>query len=247
MHMAKHGAALAFLLLGLCGCTTIVQTNPPRTAMEEMLISTATDRAAAKLAPDIPAGAKVFVDNTNFEGTDSKYAIASIRSHLLARGLHLVDDKKAADVIIETRAGALSTDRKSFMIGIPSFNVPIPLASSPLPFPEIALYGSDEQKGVAKFAITGYDTKKGTLVTLVEPQYGFSHSTKKTVLVFISWTDSDYIPEDAEKEKIQKSDDPDKSAAPHMEVNGNGYSAAPATPATSTPPPATSGFSSFFR
>lgn len=46
------------------------------------------------------------------------------------------------------------------MIGIPQFNLPIPLSSAPLTFPEIALYGSQEQKGVAKIAATGYDAKK---------------------------------------------------------------------------------------
>ena len=213
----------------------MVQSNPVRTATEEMLISTAADRAAEKLAPQIPSNKTVFVDNTNFEGTDSKYAIASIRSHFIQRGIHLVDDKKTADIVLETRAGALSTDRKSFMIGIPQFNLPIPLASAPLTFPEIALYGKDEQKGVAKLAYVAYDAKKSALVAIEEPKYGFSHNTKKTVLVLISWTDSDYIPENAEKEKVMRNDDPEKEAKPHMEVNENGYSPPTSSPASPSP------------
>lgn len=64
--MKSCGAVLAFILL-FGGCTTVVQTNPQRTAMEEMLLSTAAaDRAAEKLTPQIPENAQLFVDNTNF-------------------------------------------------------------------------------------------------------------------------------------------------------------------------------------
>jgi len=237
--MRKFAAALVLSALSLSACTTQVESNPSRTATEEMLISTAADRAAVKLALLVPANATVFIDSTNFEGTDGKYAIASIRSHLLERGLHLLDDRKKADIIVETRSGALSTDRKSFMVGIPQFNVPVPFASSPLPFPEIALYGKEDQKAVAKFAVTAYAVKNGALVDAQEPQYGFSHKTKKTVLLFFSWTDSDYIPENADKES-----EGDHSAAPrskaHVEMNKDGYAppigmSAPPSP-TTTPP-----------
>jgi len=223
--MIRQKAILVLMLAVLGGCTTNVQTDPSRTATEELLLSTASERAAAKLAPEIAPGAKVFLDNSNFEGTDSKYAIASIRSRMLQRGAKLVDDKKSADVVIETRAGALSTNRKTFMIGIPQFNIPIPLATAPLTFPEIALYGKQEQKAIAKFAITGYDAKKGTLVTAQDPQYGFSHNTKKTVFLFVSWTDSDYLPENAEKEETDQKASAEKEAL-HLGINGNGYDAA---------------------
>lgn len=240
----KHRILSASLLMALASCTTNVQTNPARTATEELLISTAAERAAAKLALDIPENANVFVDNSNFEGTDSKYAIASIRTSLLTHNIRLVDDRKNADVIIETRAGALSTDRKSFLIGIPQFNIPIPLASGTLPFPEIALYGKDEQNGVAKFGVTGYDAKKGTLVSTQDPQYGFSHNIKKTVLLFISWTDSDYLPAGADTDKTTD-EDPSKKSRPHIEINGNGYAPAVSAPAAAPAAPAAATLPSF--
>lgn len=235
--MLKYPALSALALLTLSNCTTIVQTNPARTATEEMLISTASDRAAAKLAPDIPKGKKVFVDNTNFEGTDSKYAIASIRSHLIEQGIHLVDDKKTADVIIETRAGALSTDRSTFIIGIPQFNLPIPLASAPLAFPEIAIYGKDEQNGVAKFAYVAYDAKSSALVAIQEPQYGFAHNIRKTVLLFFSWLDTDYMPNDAANEEEKNVNDKSEQDKLHLTLTPNSYSPAPAAiPAAHTIP-----------
>jgi hypothetical protein len=163
--------------------------------MEQLLISTAAERAAEKLALATPAHSRVFVESANFEGTDSKYAIGTIRTTLLKQGMHLVDDKKTADIIIEPRAGALSIDRDNFLIGIPEFSVPIPLSSTPVTIPQIALYATDEQKGTAKFAITSYDTKAGSLVAAQDPQYGFSYNTKTTVLIFISWTSDDVLPD----------------------------------------------------
>jgi hypothetical protein len=216
-------------LLALAACTTTVDTNPPRSAMEELLITTAADRAVDELAAQIPKKSKVFVDSGNFDAVnaaDAKYAIASIHARLLKQGAHLVGDKKDAQTVVEVRSGALSTDQKSFLIGIPQFNVPIPLAGSPLTFPEIALYKSADQKGVAKFGIIDYDAKTGTLIASQEPQYGFAHNIMKTLLIFFTWRDNDVYPEDVVKQdekkigffSIDKSDLPG-NAAPQPAAN----------------------------
>jgi hypothetical protein len=212
-------------LLALTSCTTEVDTNPPRSAMEELLISTAADRAADQLAVQIPKNSKVFVDSGNFAGTDakdmdSKYAVAAIHASLLKQGAHLVGDKKDAQTIVEVRSGALSTDQKSFLIGIPQFNIPIPLATGALTIPEIALYKDADQKGVAKFGIVSYDAKTGTLIASQNPQYGFAHNVARTLLIFFSWRDNDVYPDDVEKRdekrvgffSLDKSDVPGETA-----------------------------------
>jgi hypothetical protein len=213
-----HRSLLLFvLLLSLADCTTANETNPPRSATEQLLISTAADRAAEKLALTIPPKTPVFIDGATFEGTDSKYAMGAIRASMLKQGVYFVDDRKKAKTIIEVRAGALSTDKKSFLVGIPSFNIPVPFASTGVGFPEIALYKSDEQKGVAKFAFIGYDNKTGKPVQIEDPQYGFSHVDKQTVLIFVNWTDNDTLPEENKDYLSQKTDKVEqsvKSAAP---------------------------------
>jgi len=188
---------LVLLLLLVATCTTTKQSSPPRTATEELLISTAADRAAAKLALQIPKNAKVFVDASNFDGTDSKYAIGAIRGSLLQHGLVLADDKKTADVIIEIRAGALSIDQKQMLIGIPSFTVPVPFASTGLTTPTIAFYETDTQKGVAKFAANAYNDKGFALSKpTADMEYGLSHDTKHILLIFFSWENNDAVPQD---------------------------------------------------
>lgn len=186
-------AVLGALLLG--GCSTVRDTQPPRTATEEMLISAAADRAAETLRPHFAPGAKVFIDAQYFEGTDTKYTISAIRDRLARDGAHIVDDRKTADMVVELRSGAQSIDQNSLLIGIPSLNLPIPLTGQ-IQTPEIALFKRARQVGVAKLAATGYDAKSGLYAVTLGPDYGFSHLTDWTVLFFFSWKTEDYLPPD---------------------------------------------------
>src|SRR5215472_1596538 len=70
-------AAFACLLL-LTACNLTRESNPPRAATEELLISTAVDRAVEGLKLDIPKDTSVYLDTSDFEGTDSKYAVSDI-------------------------------------------------------------------------------------------------------------------------------------------------------------------------
>jgi hypothetical protein len=180
-------AALA--AMSFSGCTTARQTDPARTATEQLLISTAADRAAASIVLNLGYDRKCFLDATNFEGLDGKYAIAAIRSSLLKKGTRFVGDKKDADTIVEIRSGALSIDKHDTLVGVPSVEIPIPLAGD-LGTPEIALYKSEEQEGIAKFAATAYDAKDGRFLGESTPPLGRS-SIKRQVLLVVSWIEDD--------------------------------------------------------
>ncbi len=96
-----------------------------------------------------------------------------------------------AQAVVELRAGALSIDQTETLIGIKSFDVPIPLTSSPLKLPEVALYKKTERKGVAKFAATSYSTADGKLIDSSNPELGYSHKREYSVLLFFSWRTND--------------------------------------------------------
>jgi hypothetical protein len=202
MHRFWTVALTALLAALLPGCVTERETDPPRTATEQLLISTAADRAAESLILDLGPQRKAFLDATNFEGLDGKYAIAAIRSSLLKKGTRFVGDKKDADTIVEIRAGALSIDKHDMLVGIPSVDIPIPLAGQ-FGTPEIALYKSEEQEGVAKFAATAYDAKDGRFLSESTPPLGRSQ-IKKRVLLVVSWTEDD-VHGKATKPETQKS------------------------------------------
>lgn len=190
-------AALILLLpFALAACSTVRETEPDHTATEQLLFSTAADRAAAKLSLTVPDGAKVFVDGGATDGsTQAKYLLSAIRDQILRKGGLLVDDKKQADMAVEPRIGAMSIDHNKTLYGIPDYGIPVPLAG-PLKTPEIAFYKRETQQGVIKLAVTSYNPKTGALIQSVDPVYGYAHTTERAVLIFFYWTRNDLMPDD---------------------------------------------------
>jgi hypothetical protein len=152
-------AALAALTLLLAnGCTTMRQTDPARTATEQLLLSTAADRAVEDVALSQFANKKIFLDTAYFDSYDAKYAIGAIRDALSRAGALLMPDSKASEITIEARSGALSTDDRTYLLGLPPLGIPIPLAGT-VTTPEVALYKSSKQYSTAKFVLLAYATQ----------------------------------------------------------------------------------------
>jgi len=187
--------ALILAMLALGACTTVRESSPQRTATEQLLISTAVDRAIAQVNLRIPAGTKVFVESEQLEGSDGKYAAGEMRDRLLRNGASLVNDKGKADAVVEVRAGALSIDDRQTLVGIDTFDAPIPFAGQAAKIPQIALYKDRERQGVAKIAAFGYSTSDGKLIDATDPRFGYSHQYERTVLFFFTWRTSD-LPEE---------------------------------------------------
>lgn len=189
--MASKCALFLCIGLILCGCTDIRATSPQRSAEEELLISTAADKAAYKLAQQLPPNISAFVDASHFNAEDSQYAIAAINDQLLRRGIRLADDRAHADTIIEIRTGALSTDEKSTLLGIPPLTLPFFPVGNFLAIPGVPIFRHGEYTGVAKFAATVYDPKTGRLVVSTDPQMGFSSESDWVVLFVFAWSNRD--------------------------------------------------------
>ena len=190
--------AMVLVLWALGGCAVERATSPARTATEELLISSAADRAAEKLAEQIPPGLKVLLGTTSVASIDERYATAAIRDRFMRRGVILVDDKASADMVIEVRTGALSTDERSFYLGTPPIQLPaVPgVAATGIPVPSLSVFKRNQTKATAKFEAIGYDTKTGELVVATKPQYGHSEKVDWTLLFLLSWSDADYFETD---------------------------------------------------
>lgn len=198
-----HRAFFALITLAMFGgCSTTRETSPARTASEQLLISTAADEAASRLVLPIAKGTSVFVDAANFDGVDAKYAIAAIREQFLKQGARLMPERGKAEMVVELRAGALSSDENEFLIGIPDFNVPVPLAG-PVTTPEIALFKRGEKRGVAKFVATAYKAESGDYIGSTEAQFGTSYQREWKVLFFFSWKRDDIIPDEQRQKNFQ--------------------------------------------
>jgi hypothetical protein len=182
----KFAGILAILLL--TGCTAYRTTSPKGSAEQELLIATAADRAADALAAQIPAGLTAWLDSSGLSHRDHAYAIAAIQDALLRRGIRLAADRASADAVILPRAGMLSTDERSTLLGLPA--LPLPLAPGVV-MPALSLFSQSKADGSAKFAASVYDAKSGKLIVSTDPAFGFSHNESGTVLFVFTWRKND--------------------------------------------------------
>jgi hypothetical protein len=204
--MSRARIALLVLPALLSACSSVRETQPPRTADEQLLISSAVDYALEGLDLGIPPGTRIWVDAANFDGYDEKYAVGAIRDHLLRSGGRLVADRAAADTVVEIRAGALSTNSGNMLIGIPSLALPVPLVGN-MQTPELSLLKRAEDEGVAKIGLTAYDAKTGTLAPYspADPAYGYATNRRWATLSLIEWTEDDALPEAAAEARDRSS------------------------------------------
>lgn len=199
-------SVLTMALLGglIAACSDLRESEPGRTATEQLMFSTAIERVFDNLAIQIPPGTKVFVDARYVQGTDSLYLVATLRDRILRQGGYLVTTRSEADLVFEPRVGALSIDRRTTLVGIPSFPIPIPLTGE-FQFPELALFKEDRQQGVVKLALTSYDARTGELYSSLAPAYGFSQSTDWVLLLLVDWHDNDLMPSPQNDEWVGES------------------------------------------
>ena len=173
---------LLFLLLAPLagGCATIRTTDPPRTATEQFLLTTAAARAIEQLSVDTLRDRVVFVDTTFLTAAiqppqEYSFAIGELRARLLEAGVRLAAKREEAQIILEARSGGIGIDRLEFLLGIPSSA--IPGASSvtggvPVAVPELALLKSTRQSGFASIGFVAYWADSGEVVATSGPFVG---------------------------------------------------------------------------
>jgi hypothetical protein len=192
--------------LWVSGCAQTNLTNPARSATEQLLLSTAADRAMQATNLSIFDGKAVYLDATYFDSYDSKNALGTIRDALSRAGARMAASPTNSDIIVEARSGALSIDEADSLIGLPSTGLPIPLAGV-LNIPEIALYKSQKQYSYAKFALLAYDAKSRAHYFSSGSMLGRSHNYYYKFLGFITYTSTD-VPEKKKPKHHRKSESP---------------------------------------
>src|SRR3546814_13348958 len=105
-------AAVAIIATVATGCSSVRRTTPERTATEQILLSRAVDRALERLEISLPPGTTVYMDPSRFEAYDRGYAISALRDRLLVSGVHMVDVRDDAEVVVEIRSGALRSEER---------------------------------------------------------------------------------------------------------------------------------------
>ncbi len=131
------------------GCASRHVTNTPRSAIEQLLLSGAVDRALEKFSLPELSGKKLFVDFTNLKAYDAEYIKVATRARMAELGAVLVDKAEQADLVAEVCSGGLGIEYKNSVVGMPALPVP----NSPLPLPAVPLHRKTEQTGIVKLLI----------------------------------------------------------------------------------------------
>lgn len=147
------------------GCGTTKWSDTARTATEQLLISTAVDRAIDNMDFKPLAGKFVYMDPQYLDCTDRNYVISTLRQHMLSEGCVLMPDAASADYVVEVRSGGVGTDHHDVLVGVPAISLGGGLVPGvPSAIPEIPFAKTTAQKGVAKIACFAYNRETGQAI-----------------------------------------------------------------------------------
>ncbi len=161
------GVAACALLGGIAnfvgGCTAARVTDPERTATEQFLLSQSAVEAVSKLTFDPLRGRRVWIDTQYFAAADAPFVLGQLRAKMLVDGVRLMEEREAAQVVVEVRSGGVGIDREGFLIGIP-----------PVVGYELSIFRNLQQHGIAEVAYVAYWRETGEVVAASGPFIGRS-------------------------------------------------------------------------
>jgi hypothetical protein len=181
------------LLLVLGGCNTRRITHTARSGVEEMLLSSAIDKALTKYEPTDINNKKIYIDSSNlFTIKDTGingYMIGMLRSCLGSKGAIIVEKKEKAEIVLEIYNGTVGTDYDDIFVGIPPIGIPIIFAGT-LMSPRITFYEKSIQTGTCKILINLYNIKSDKQIITMQNVLGQTYFTKHALFGF-SWKYTD--------------------------------------------------------
>lgn len=183
----RQAAVLILAGLTLTACASTTETNPGRTATEQLLLARASDRAVEGLILPLPAGSSIHVDETYFQGEGARYAISAIRAALSDAGFRLARTKDDADAVFEVRAGALSLEQMRRVFGIPEMRVPINENLNVVSLPELSVYSQRDRVGVAEFSGFLYEANTGAPLGAILPMIGSYRIRSHKAMMMVTW------------------------------------------------------------
>jgi hypothetical protein len=179
--------ALMFCLL-VSGCSLASQLTPPQPAgVTQQLMIRSLERALAQLDLGKLRGPGVSVDvfvqfvQSGNQAFVKEFVIAWLQAH----GVRTVSE--SPEIKVKVFASVYGTDSDHTLIGIPSFQAPV----VNVPFPEIALFKWERNRGQAELRLYEFEGKTGTPLGMQAPGIGRAKYDNFTVLLIIGFTVSD--------------------------------------------------------
>jgi hypothetical protein len=182
-------AALCALLHIASGCAFSRRVQTPRSSWEQILATTAIDRALEQVEWPEVDDKSVFVEvGPPGDVLDDLYLQRSIEIILADRGAQIARNAESAEYLLKCLVGAIGLDISGRFLGVQGTKGGILL---PFRFPDIALYQNTLRRGVAKTEIYLVDLKANEVVHHSGPVEGMTYRRSKTYFFFFGSADSD--------------------------------------------------------
>lgn len=152
------------LVVTAAGCGSTKVTGTARTGTEQLLLTSAWDRALSRVDFSALTGVPVYLDTTHVTAVDQGWVVSSLRQAMLTQGVLIRAKPEQAQYIVEAAVGAYGTDEDSFLVGIPQTTVPNVMPGVPSgTIPEVTLAKRSRQQAVAKLSLFAYDRASGQI------------------------------------------------------------------------------------
>ena len=182
-------AALAGFVAVSCSCT-MRSTTTARTAIEQALLSQASERSIALMDFKSLAGKSFVIKEDKWDAVDGKFVLAQLREQLLASGLTAADKEESATLLVYPRSGAHGIDDSEFLLGLPAIPVPIPTVGT-LQTPELALFAIKRQRGRDRMGVEVEERKTGVLAKQTDMIATQTRYDRYTILIFFGFHTTD--------------------------------------------------------
>jgi hypothetical protein len=143
-------------LTATAGCATQKESNTARTGTEQLLISSAVDKALNNFEFAPLNGKQVFLETKYLDCVDKNYVLLALKHRIMLQGAQILDKADKADIVVEVASGAVGTDVQELFVGIPEIPLPPP---SPVAIPKLAFFTRNKLNGTAKLLIVAYDAR----------------------------------------------------------------------------------------
>jgi hypothetical protein len=181
-------ATLCVLLYVTSGCAFSTRVQTPRSSWEQILATTAIDRALKQLEWPEVDGKSVFVEvGPPGDVLDDLYLQRRIETNLSDRGAQIAKNVESAEYLLTCLVSAIGLDISGRFMGIQGSSG----GFIGIKIPELALYKNTLRRGVAKTEIFLVDLETHKAVHHSGPVEGAAYRRSKTFFFFFESRDSD--------------------------------------------------------
>jgi hypothetical protein len=181
-------ATLCALLHVASGCAFSARVQTPRSSWEQILATTAIDRALKQVEWPEVDGKSVFVEvGPPGDVLDDRYLQRSIEVSLADRGAQITRNAEGAEYLLICLVGAIGLDIGGRFMGLEGTRGGL----IPIKLPELALYKDTLRRGFAKTEIYLVDLETNKVVHHSGPVEGAAYRRSKTFFFVFETRESD--------------------------------------------------------